>query len=280
MVHHTMNSSSASAASISRMTTHMVRALRERWIARSRHLLAGILGIAAGCALRRSHPCVAPQDTPAAITPVAATTRAPTTLAACTVALGAGSLGRVARLERRPHARAVARVARRLRQAGRWLGRRVQARTRTAAGRRRAGARLPAAHAAAVPRRSAGRRRPPAWPPATSSPTSTRAACRAARCRWRCGARRPTSPRASRGGRVSNSTHCRRHGPACAATRSRTWPIRSMHCWCRCRAPAALRITEPDGRERLLRLAYARPQRPHLQVGRPLAGRTGRAARR
>ena len=79
MVHHTMNSSSASAASISRMTTHMVRTLRERWIARLRHLLAGILGIAAGCALP-APPLGAPQDTAAAITPVAATTRAPTTL--------------------------------------------------------------------------------------------------------------------------------------------------------------------------------------------------------
>jgi membrane-bound lytic murein transglycosylase A len=80
MVHHTMNSSSASAASISRMTTHMVRALRERCApstGRSRHLLAGILGITAGCAMP-ADPVTAPSSATAAVVPAVAKTREPT----------------------------------------------------------------------------------------------------------------------------------------------------------------------------------------------------------
>jgi membrane-bound lytic murein transglycosylase A len=77
MVHHTMNSSSASAASISRMTTHMVRALRcaARTVS-SRHLVAGILGIAAGCAVP-APPETDANATTAAVVPVLAKMREP-----------------------------------------------------------------------------------------------------------------------------------------------------------------------------------------------------------
>lgn len=71
MVHHTMNSSSASAASISRIKTHMVQALRAARspeAPRSRHLVAAILGIAAGCAMP-APPSTAPAGV---ITPTAA----------------------------------------------------------------------------------------------------------------------------------------------------------------------------------------------------------------
>src|SRR5512138_269087 len=55
MVHQTMNSSSASAASISRTMTHMRRvcARGERWL---RTLVPTILGIAAGCAAPAAPP--------------------------------------------------------------------------------------------------------------------------------------------------------------------------------------------------------------------------------
>ena len=63
MVHQTMNSSSASAASISRTTTHMRRvcALGGRLLriaGRARSVLAAILGIAAGCAEPAAPPPV------------------------------------------------------------------------------------------------------------------------------------------------------------------------------------------------------------------------------
>lgn len=60
----------------------MVRALRERcapWTRRSRHLLVGILGVAAGCAVP-APPAEAPSTATPEITSVAATLRAPTTL--------------------------------------------------------------------------------------------------------------------------------------------------------------------------------------------------------
>jgi membrane-bound lytic murein transglycosylase A len=83
MVHHTMNSSSASAASISRITTHMVRALRDARLSivdRARCLLAAILGIAAGCAVP-AQPPDAPVAASVSATPaLAAGVRVPTTI--------------------------------------------------------------------------------------------------------------------------------------------------------------------------------------------------------
>ncbi len=75
-----MNSSSASAASISRIKTHMVQALRAARSSvapRSRHLMAGILGIAAGCAMP-APPLTAPTTAGEPIMPVAAQIREPT----------------------------------------------------------------------------------------------------------------------------------------------------------------------------------------------------------
>ena len=95
-------------------------------------------------------------------------------------------------------------------------------------------------------------------------------------------ARRPTWRRASPTGRASSSRRCRRRRRACSG-REIAWVrdrARRARC-CRCRARAAS-SSPPSAaaRRRLVRVAYAGPQRPAVPIGRPLADRPGRAARR
>ena len=196
---------------------------------------------------------------------------------AAALALGAGALERPARLGERPQRRALAGAAARLRQPAAGLGRACATRARAGTPATTRRARLAAAAPAAVPRRVARRRR--RGPDHRLLRAAGRGLAPATRAGFACRstARPPTWPRAARTGRASRSTRCRPRSRAEGTrARLRRRPAR--------RADAADPGLGPAAHHRARRQPAAgarwpsRPQRPAVQVGRPLADRAGRAA--
>ena len=123
MVHHTMNRQQRERGEhLQNDDPHGGVRCVSGWIARSRHLLAGDSRHRCGMRPARATRGCSARHAGRDHAGGAATTRAPTTLTRARSRWVPAGLERVARLERRPHPRAVARVARRLRQAGRVAG--------------------------------------------------------------------------------------------------------------------------------------------------------------
>ena len=92
------------------------------------------------------------------------------------------------------------------------------------------------------------------------------------------GAGRP-GRHAAPGSRARKSTPCRRRRPRCAGARSPGWPTRSTSLMLHIQGSGRLRITEPDGSQRTVRVAFAGHQRAALPQRAAMAVEPGRDAR-